>query len=732
MIEENAGREERDNKVIKKFERMRFLSRTSFEMTKFGRTFAALNFMKQIPILIFLIFGTLSYSQQTENVDFLRIGANLQTKATENKISGGLTVKFRILKDVDSIFMDANMMTITDTLSTGPNISTTDDKIWIVDSFKAGNEYDVAFFYEASPKQALYFTGDQIWTQGQGKYTSHWLPSLDDMNDKIEFDFTINSKSNQTVIANGKLESVVVSGNGNQKNWRYNMDEPMASYLVALVIGDFRKKEISATSGVPIELYYKAEDSLKVEPTYRYTKEIFDFLEKEIGVPYPWQNYKQVPVRDFLYAGMENTTATVFSEAFVVDSIGYNDRNYVNINAHELAHHWFGNLVTEMSGTHHWLQEGFATYYAHLAEKQLFGEDYYYWMLYQSAEQLGELSNNGKGESLLNSKASSLTFYEKGAWALHILRELIGEEAFRIALRNYLEKHKFENVDSDDFLVEVRAASNVNISQWEKDWLRQSAFKAEQAYNSLKKSSFMQQYFQISALRATPLSEKMDALSAAIEGNNDFIGQEAVYQLAGEDKFLTHFLYEKALQSDNLYIRQAVAASMDGISEKIKEKFEGLLQDPSYLTIEAALSQLWESYPKDRARYLDVTKDVVGFQDKNVRQLWLALASLTEGYRAEENSAFISELQKYSSSEYSFEIRQISLRYIHALGLYNDDVIDNLIDATVHHNWRFRNSSRRLFSQILLNPGTSAAINSRMDQFSEKEQQYLNLKLNTE
>lgn len=155
---------------------------------------------------------------------------------------------------------------------------------------------------------------------------------------------------------------------------------------------------------------------------------------------YPWQNYKQVPVKDFLYAGMENTTLTVFSEAFVVDSIGFNDRNYVNVNAHEMAHQWFGNLVTETEGTHHWLHEGFASYYALLAEKEIFGSDYYYWKLYNTAEQLKQLSDEGKGESVVNPNASSLTFYEKGAWALHILKELIGEEAFKSAVKKLFAK----------------------------------------------------------------------------------------------------------------------------------------------------------------------------------------------------------------------------------------------------------------------------------------------------
>ena len=181
----------------------------------------------------------------------------------------------------------------------------------------------------------------------------------------------------------------------------------MSSYLVALAVGKYEKEEIASSSGVPIELYYYPGDDRKAEPTYRHTQQIFEFLEKEIGVAYPWQNYKQIPVRNFLYAGMENTGTTIFSDLFVVDSTAFKDRNYVNVNAHELAHQWFGDLVTVASGEHHWLQEGFSTYYALLAERAIFGEDYYYWKLFESAEELKELSDSGKGEALINSKASS-------------------------------------------------------------------------------------------------------------------------------------------------------------------------------------------------------------------------------------------------------------------------------------------------------------------------------------
>jgi aminopeptidase N len=125
---------------------------------------------------------------------------------------------------------------------------------------------------------------------------------------------------------------------------------------------------------------------------------------------------------------MENT-ATVFSSRYVVDSTGFEDRNYTNVNAHELAHQWFGDLVTAQSGKHHWLQEGFATYYAALAEREIYGDDYFYSKLYETAQQIKYASRTDT-IPVLNEKASSLSFIKR-AWALFALREAIGDQAFK-------------------------------------------------------------------------------------------------------------------------------------------------------------------------------------------------------------------------------------------------------------------------------------------------------------
>jgi len=672
----------------------------------------------------FLFIGFITNAQQIDVVDFLKIEAEITPIPSIKSVKANVAYTFQAKKNTDSIFLDAIKMRIKEVDSKYISVTSKEKKIWLTGSFEADLLYTVSFSYETVPKQTLYFTEDQIWTQGQGKYTSHWLPSIDDMNDKIEFDLTINSEKNKTVIANGTLISKKELDT--LTSWKFNMKKEMSSYLAAFVIGEFDKKGIQSNSGIPIELYFRPSDALKAEPTYRFTKEIFDFLENEIGVAYPWQNYKQVPVRDFLYAGMENTTATIFSEAFVVDDIGFTDRNYVNVNAHELAHQWFGNLITEESGNHHWLQEGFATFYALLAEKELFGEEYYYWKLLQTAEQLQSLSDNGKGESLLNPKASSLTFYEKGAWALHILREQVGVEVFNKGIKNYLTKYQFKNVTTEDFLHEIRLVSGQDLKSFEEDWLQQSAFKAEMAYKSLIKSPFILDYLEVSALKGIAFSEKKEQLKNVLTFPNDYIGQEAINQLTGEPIAETLALYIKGFESNNVMVRQAISGSLTTIPKELKTYYETLLKDESYVTQETAFYYLWFNFPDDREVYLETMKNTQGFQNKNIRQLWLVLAIVTEDYNKEEKKNYIEELQNYTSATYSFEIRDLAINYIQDLSIWNDTSVKNLVNACLHHNWRFSKNAKKIFSDNLKNEPFKKQVLSLFEEFNEKEKYLIN------
>ncbi len=662
--------------------------------------------MKYIFFLLFSSITFLAVGQHQDRVDFVHAKATIQPDPVQKRISGQVTYSFEILKDVDSIFLDAKNMGFSLVKLNNRKVKSFNDgkTISIKKRFKEGKSYRLSLEFNTKPKQTVYFiswedsdpNNNQIWTQGQGKYTSHWLPSLDDMTEKVEFDLTIVTNDELKVVANGKLVDTQMKSKG-LKKWRFDMQKPMSSYLLAFVIGDYKKESLVSKSGIPIVNFFYSKDSLLVEPTYRYTKRIFDFLENEIGAPYPWQNYKQVPVKDFLYAGMENTGATVFSDGYVIDSISFVDKNYVNVNAHELTHQWFGNLVTEKDGGHHWLHEGFATYYAYLAEKNIFGEDHYYWKLYSSLIELQNGVDRGEGQSLMDPKASSLVFYEKGAWALVMLREQVGHGSFKEGIKNYLKKYQFKNVMISDFLEEMEQVSGKDLSLFEKDWLAGKDIPIGLAKKLLQQNSPSLDLW-------LSLEEDMKK-----EGDVDF---DKYWQQTSSvhlkkrilDKYferLSDDVVDLAFASDTIPIRQTLAMNIENVSDSLKTKFETLLEDESYVTIENALFKLWTSFPEEKAKYLEKTKKIHGLPNKNVRLLWLALAILTEKYEGRSTPVFFDELSGYTSSKYSWEVRMGAFQYLNETIGLTDVVLKSLIEASTHHSWQFKKYARNLLDGLL-------------------------------
>ena len=651
--------------------------------------------------LFFLLFSILTFSQQTKSVDFLKCEAFVMPDNDSKSIGGKISYEFKVKSLIDTIRIDAKNMHFTKVSINGKEVNYKNNtkELLLFEGFRKGNN-KLTFLYLTTPKQTLYFTGSnensQIWTQGQGRYTSHWLPSFDDVNEKVVFRLEVEYNFRYFVLSNGLLKSKIRKNNSNY--WSFQMEKPMSSYLVMLAIGDFEKQETKSKSGTPLEFYIDRNDVTKFEPTYRYSKQIFDYLEQEIGVKYPWKIYRQVPVRDFLYAGMENTTSTIFAQDFVVDSIGFNDKNYINVNAHELAHQWFGDLITAQSGTHHWLQEGFATYYALLAEKEVFGDDYFYNELYDYALQLKSAAKTDN-IPVMNEKASSLSFYKKGAWALHTLREDIGAKNFQKAVKTYLKKYQYKNVVTDEFLAEVKKVVKAfDTENFKKTWLETAGFDMVLAESYLVKNKSVAAYIQL-----TKEKKDLENYKAILQSETYFpIKQYIFYKLANtpfEDK---KELIEIGMQQ-NLYVRQAIAETVTKIPVEFKSQYETFLDDASYNTKEIVLINLCKNFPEDKQKYLRKTYKIFGNNDRSLQITWLSLAIDSEEDEFIKGNMY-HELLEFSSNKYESSVRQNALEVLLKINPNDVNVIASLFKATTHHKWQFTKFSRDKIRELLKKP----------------------------
>ena len=656
-----------------------------------------------------ILFSNLIFAQQIQKVDFKSVFGEIEIDPFEKKISGKLIYAFEVLKMVDTIYIDAQKMQFENVFINDKKVDfkNSGKKIALYQNYKIGKN-KLSFDYVANPKQAIYFNNFnnnwQIWTQGQGKYTSNWFPSFDDVNEKVIFNLDVSFDKNYQVISNGIFINDNINDiiNGNLKKWQYRMQKPMSSYLLMLAIGKFENKVIKSKSGIPLQFFIEPEDLSKFESTYKYSKKIFDFFESEIGVKYPWQIYKQVPVRDFLYAGMENTSATIFSREFVVDSTAFKDRNYIDVNAHELAHQWFGNLVTAKSGKHHWLQEGFATYYALLAEKKILGDDYFYNVLYGMTQEF-KANESIDSTPILNEKASSMTFYKKGAWALFALENQIGKINFRKAVKNYLIKYSFESVDTDDFLSEISKICLFDKEKFSQKWLESASFDYEKANELLLKNETISKLFDFQKLRSANISLKKNIFEEILKSDNYYsLKEEVLYQIKNENLIDKNNFFKIIFDSKDIKVRQVLAASFDSIPENFRLKYESLLNDNSYETKEIALLKLLNNFPENRINYLNRTKKISGFNDKGFEILWMFLALKTPNYITNPED-IILKLSNYTSNNFEFSVRQNAFVYLQKLDSLAHQNLEDLLDCCTLPNWRNSKWSKEFLKEILKN-----------------------------
>lgn len=431
---------------------------------------------------LLVVYFFFPFLLSAQSIDFTHLSLNVAFNPVKGEVIGKVKLDFIAQQNADSIYLNGINMQYEKVLlnSQAATFKNDGQGIWILsDALRTDSVNQILITYTCQPRKGIFFVGfndptkrarQQIWTQGQGIDHRHWIPHRDDQTDKLIVDLSITVKDEFEVMANG-----VFSGKSSKDlgytTWTYSMQKPMPSYLIALAIGNYDTVATASASNIPLIQYYYPERKADYPIYYWQNEGIFNWLEEKIGVSFPWQNYKQAPVVNFQHGAMENTTATIWGDFFMADSLALTDRNYPYVNAHELAHQWFGNYVTAKNSDHHWLHEGFATYYQWLMEEQLYGKAHFDWQRKLAADMIFEASEQDSFP-LMSKNAGSSRFYQKGAWVLYMLEHRT--DKFDEIIQKYLKQYAYGLVETDDLKVIFEEETEVNYEAFFNFWVKQS------------------------------------------------------------------------------------------------------------------------------------------------------------------------------------------------------------------------------------------------------------------
>ncbi len=419
----------------------------------------------------------------------------------------------------DKITLDANSMIIKEVSLNNKklpfNYNDFDLSIELPKTYQKDEEFTIYIKYTARPEKAkdritetitdkkgLYFINadgidknkpTQIWTQGETEANSIWFPTIDAPNQKTSQEIYITVPNKYKTLSNGTLVNQTNAGNNRTDYWKF--DQKHAPYLVFMAVGEFEIIK-DAYKNIPVNYYVEKEYAAYAKDIFGLTPEMIGFFSEKLGVEYPWEAYNQIVVRDYVSGAMENTTAVVHGEQAYQKSGQLIDENVQeNTIAHEIMHHWFGNLVTSESWSNLTLNESFANYGEYLWQEYKYGkvakEMHYF-------EQL-EAYKNGQNDakSLVRyqyddqEELFDLVSYNKGGAILHNLRTYLGDEAFFLGLKQYLTQYKYQDVEVSQLRLVFEELTGKDLNWFFNQWYfgaNHPNIEISYDYNTLQKT----------------------------------------------------------------------------------------------------------------------------------------------------------------------------------------------------------------------------------------------------
>lgn len=348
-------------------------------------------------------------------------------------------------------------------------------KINLGREFKANEKYKVEIEYISKPNElkkggsqainddkGLYFINPkgedpnkmpQIWTQGETQSNSAWFPTIDSPNEKMTNEIYITVDNKYTTLSNGLLTESVKNADGTRTD-HWKMELPHAPYLVMMGVGEFVKVTDKPWRDREVSYYVEKAYEPHAKAIFGNTAEMIEFYSNKLGVDYAWPKYAQIVVRDYVSGAMENTSATLHGDFVVYQTTReiMDGSKGEDVISHELFHQWFGDLVTCESWSNLPLNESFATYGEYLWNEYKYGRDAA--DEHHAGSRFGYIAQSGQKQVNLiryeyeNREDMFDAFsYNKGGQVLHMLRKVVGDDAFFASLKLYLETRKFKNAE---------------------------------------------------------------------------------------------------------------------------------------------------------------------------------------------------------------------------------------------------------------------------------------------
>jgi len=315
----------------------------------------------------------------------------------------------------------------------------------------------------------------QIWTQGETESNSCWMPTVDKPNERCTQEMYITVEDKYRTLSNGLLISSVKNNDGTRTDY-WKMDQPHAPYLFMMAVGEFAVVK-DKWRGIDVDYYVEPAFEQSARSIYPHTVEMLDFFSGKLNYTYPWQKYAQVVVRDYVSGAMENTTAVIFGEFMQKSAreLRFDSETNEKVVAHEMFHHWFGDLVTTESWANLTLNEGFANYSEYLWFEHKHGRDAADNHL--MTEQQGYVeSAYGGGHPLIHygydnrEDMFDAHSYNKGGCVLHMLRQQLGDEAFFESLNRYLTNNKYTAVEVDELRMAFEEVTGQDLHWFFDQW----------------------------------------------------------------------------------------------------------------------------------------------------------------------------------------------------------------------------------------------------------------------